>query len=118
MIPRLPCSLYFTHRTTALEISRNKGESLFNIEVTDDGNFRVCNNWQLRQLIPGESPSTILANKSSFGNSGKRMSQLMFYVPRGLMKRFSGGFFVSISSSGTDLKYLTKILIFSSFKFE
>ena len=32
----------------------------------------------------------------------------MFYVPRGLMKRFSGGFLVSISLPATDLECLTK----------
>ena len=34
------------------------------------------------------------------------------------MKRFSGGFLVSISLSGTDLEDLMKILIFNSSRFE
>ena len=33
----------------------------------------------------------------------------MFYVPRGLMKRFSGGFLISVSLSATDLIRLIKI---------
>ena len=41
----------------------------------------------------------------------------MFYVPRGLMKRFSGGFLVSVRLSGTDLEYSIKILISNLFKF-
>ena len=36
----------------------------------------------------------------------------MFYVPRGLMKRFSCGFLVSITSPGTNLEGLIKGLIF------
>ena len=42
----------------------------------------------------------------------------MFYVPQGLMKRFSCGFFVSISLSGTVIEDLVKIFIFNSSKFE
>ena len=40
----------------------------------------------------------------------------MFYVPRGLMKRFSGGFLISISLPATDLECLIRNLIFNSLK--
>ena len=36
----------------------------------------------------------------------------MFYVPWGLMKRFSGGFLISISLRATDLECLIRNLIF------
>ena len=36
--------------------------------------------------------------------------------PRGLMKRFSGGFLISVSLSATDLVCLIKILIFDSLR--
>ena len=42
----------------------------------------------------------------------------MFYVPRGLMKRFPGAFLISISLPATDLECLIKNLIFSSLKFK
>ena len=38
----------------------------------------------------------------------------MLYVLQGLMKRFSGGFLISVSLSATDLVCLIKILIFNS----
>ena len=42
----------------------------------------------------------------------------MFYVPWGLMKRFSGCFMISINLPATDLKCLIRNLIFNSLKFE
>ena len=42
----------------------------------------------------------------------------MFYVPRGLTKRFSGAFLISISLPAADLEYLIKNLKFSSLKFK
>ena len=42
----------------------------------------------------------------------------MFYVPQGLVKRFSGGFLISVSLSATDLLCLIKNLIFNSLKFK
>ena len=41
----------------------------------------------------------------------------MFYVPQGLMKRFSGGFLISISLPATDLECLIKNFIFNLLKF-
>ena len=40
----------------------------------------------------------------------------MFYVSLGLMKRFSGGFFISISLPSTDFECLIRNLIFNSLK--
>ena len=42
----------------------------------------------------------------------------MFYVHRGLMKRFSGGFLISASLSATDLVRLIKDFIVNSLKFK
>ena len=42
----------------------------------------------------------------------------MFYVFRGIMKKFPGVFVVSISLSRTDLEYLIKIWMFNSPKFK
>ena len=67
------------------------------------------------QVIPGESPKTILANISTVGDSGERTSQMMFYVSQRLMTSFSGGFLSSLS--GPDLEYLIEILIFTLFTF-
>ena len=60
-------------------------------------------------MIPRESPSTILTNKCIGGSSGERTSQLVFYVPWGLMERFSRGFLVSINLSGINLENFIKI---------
>ena len=51
-------------------------------------------------------------------SSGKWTSQLMFYVHWRPMKSFSDGFLVSIGLSGTDLKYLIKVLILSPLGFK
>ena len=42
----------------------------------------------------------------------------MFYVPRGLMKRFSGDFLISISLPANDLECLIGSLIVNSLKFK
>ena len=42
----------------------------------------------------------------------------MFYVPWGLMKRFSGVVLIAISLPATDLKCLIKNLIFNSIRFK
>ena len=42
----------------------------------------------------------------------------MFYVLRGLMKRFSGAFLISISLPATDLECLIKNLIFKALRFK
>ena len=42
----------------------------------------------------------------------------MFYVPRGLMKRISGGFLISISLPAADLECSIKSLIFNSLRFK
>ena len=66
------------------------------------------------QAIPGESPNTILTNSSVVGSNGQWTSQLMFYGLWGLMKRFSGGILISVSSLATDLECLIRNLIFNS----
>ena len=58
----------------------------------------------LNQLIPWESPNTILTNRLKVRSSGERTSQMTFYIPQGLMKNFSGGFLFSISLLGTNLE--------------
>ena len=65
------------------------------------------------QAIPGESPNTILTNMCVVGSNGEWTSQSMFYVPWGLMKKFSGGFLISVSLSATDPVRLIKNLILS-----
>ena len=70
------------------------------------------------RAILGESPDTILTNTCVVGSNGERTSQLMFYVSRGFMERFSGGFLISVSFPATDLECLIKNLIFNSFKFK
>ena len=72
----------------------------------------------LYQSIPGESPNTILTNTCVAGSNGEQTSQLMFCVSWGLMKRFSGGFLISISLPATDLECLIKSLIFNSTQIE
>ena len=70
------------------------------------------------QAIPRESPNTILSNTRIVGSNGKRTSQLMFYVPQGLMKKFSGSFLISVSLLATDLECLIRNLIFNSLRFK
>ena len=65
-----------------------------------------------------ESPNTILTNTFVAGSNGERTSQLMFYVPRGPMKSFSGGFLILISLPATDLECLIRNVIFNSLKFK
>ena len=68
------------------------------------------------QTIPKESPNAIRANTCVVGNNGERTSWIMFYVPRRLMKRFLGGFLISINLPGTDLECLVRNLVFNSLK--
>ena len=70
------------------------------------------------QAIPGESSNTILTYTCIVGSNSERTSSLMFYVPRGFMERFSGGFLISISLSAADLECLIRNLIFNSLKFK
>ena len=61
--------------------------------------------------LPGDSRgiiNTFLTNKWVVGSNGERTNQLMFYVIRGLIKRFSGGLLISVSFSATDLLCLVK----------
>ena len=70
------------------------------------------------QLIPWESPNTILTYERTVGSSGERTSQLMFNVSRRFTETFFGGFLVSISLLETDLENVIKSLTFNSFTFK
>ena len=130
------CYYYHPVRSTSFSLPDYRGhhetvnriDSIFRFR---DGNFMLCQNAQLpswllllppsqkyinpiypvKQAIPRESPNTIITNTCVVRSNGERTSQLMFHVPRGLMKRFSGAFLISISLPATDLECLIRNLI-------
>ena len=57
----------------------------------------------LKLTMPGDSQGIILTNTYVVESNGERTSYLMFYFPRGLMERFSGGFLISVSLFSIDV---------------
>ena len=71
--------------------------------------------------LPGDSRGITKYHSNQHVRCSKQWrtdESVMFYVHRRFMKRFSGGFLISISLSTTDIERLIRKLIFNSLKFK